>query len=91
MTELGDKLALRDRCTEEGRQARAAGLAQFENPYFHVDQHEERSAWANGWWEVTEEEDPLVFTPLSKQFKPTEERLNSHHCGNLSNKMLVAR
>lgn len=85
MTEFGDKLALRDRCEEEGRQARAAGLAQFENPYHTVVQHEERSAWSNGWWE-----NAPAFIPLTKSPKIIDPYVNRARFGNLDNPMKVA-
>lgn len=85
MRDLQQILDIRDRCEEEGRRAHVDGLLQYDNPYFSVDQHEERSSWANGWWE----EEDGAFTPLSMQTKP---RLTYPPiaAGNPSNPMKVA-
>jgi hypothetical protein len=85
MTEFGDKLALRYKCEEEGRQARAAGLPQFENPYHTVVQNEERSAWSNGWWENAPK-----FIPLSKTPKPRHLGIRPIFLGHPDNPMKVA-
>lgn len=52
MTQLRKLLQLRDRCEAEGADARRDGAYQYENPYHGVTQHEQFSAWREGWYSI---------------------------------------